>query len=72
MAAHKNEMKAKLMIMDVVKDHLIPHISEKKTAKEMFDALDGLYQTENKGRKMALQNKLNSIEMIRSDTIPVT
>jgi hypothetical protein len=32
------------MIMDAIKDHLIPHISKKKTAKEMFDALVGLYQ----------------------------
>jgi hypothetical protein len=30
------------MIMDVAKDHLIPHIFEKKTRKEMFDVLVGL------------------------------
>jgi hypothetical protein len=42
-AHNKREVKAKQMIMDAKKDHLIPHISEKKTAKEMFDALVSLY-----------------------------
>jgi hypothetical protein len=68
-AHKKKEVKAKQMIMDVVKDHLIPHISKKKTAKEMFDALVGLYQSENINKKMILLNKLRSIEMIRSDTV---
>ena len=31
------------MIMDAIKDYLITHISEKKIAKEMFDALVSLY-----------------------------
>lgn len=44
LAAHKkNKLRAKQMIMDAVKDHLIPHIFEKKTAKEMFDSLVSLY-----------------------------
>jgi hypothetical protein len=55
--------------MDTIKDHLIPHISEKKTANEMFDALVSLYQSENKNRKMILRNKPKSIEMTRSDSI---
>jgi hypothetical protein len=42
-AQKKKEVKAKRMIMDAIKDHLIPHISEKKTTKEMFDALVSLY-----------------------------
>jgi hypothetical protein len=40
-------VKAKLVLLDFVKDHLIPHISEKKTTKDMYDALVGLYQSEN-------------------------
>ena len=55
--------------MDVIKDHLIPHISEKKMTKEMFDALVGLYQSENISRKMILYNKLRSVEMTRSDAV---
>jgi len=31
------------MILERVKDHVIPHISEKNTSKEMWDALITLY-----------------------------
>jgi hypothetical protein len=51
-------VKAKQVILDAMKDHLIPHISEKKIMKEMFDALVSLYQSENINRKMILRNKL--------------
>jgi hypothetical protein len=40
---HKKEEKSKWMIMDAIKDHLIPHISNKNTAKEMFNSLVSLY-----------------------------
>jgi hypothetical protein len=33
--------------LDSMKDHLIPHISEKKSAKDMHDALVDLYQSGN-------------------------
>lgn len=46
LTTHKKEVvKAKQMIMDAIKNHLIPHISEKKIAKEMFVALVSLYQS---------------------------
>jgi hypothetical protein len=35
----KNEIKAKRILTDSIKDHLIPNVSELKTPKEMFDAL---------------------------------
>jgi len=54
--------------MDVVKDHLIPHLYE-KMAKEMFDPWLASYRSENINRKMILQNKLRAIEMISSDSI---
>jgi hypothetical protein len=70
LTAHKKkEVKAKRMIMDAIKGHLIPHISEKKTTREMFDALLGLYESENINRKMILHNKLRSVEMTRSNTV---
>jgi hypothetical protein len=62
-------MKAKRIILDAIKDHLIPYIYEKKTTKEMFDALVSLYRSENIIRKMILQNKLRSIGMTRSELV---
>jgi len=37
-------VRAKCMILDGVKYHVIPHIAEKNTAKEMWDTLTTLYQ----------------------------
>jgi hypothetical protein len=68
LAAHNKEVKSKWMIMDVSKDHLIPHMFEKKTDKEMFYALVSLYQSENINRKMVFHNKIKFVEMTRSDT----
>jgi hypothetical protein len=36
--AHEKGMRANWMTIDAIKDHLNPHISKKKTIKEMFDA----------------------------------
>jgi hypothetical protein len=38
----KNEVKAKRILTDSIKDHLIPNVLELKTLKEMFDALTRL------------------------------
>jgi hypothetical protein len=40
----KKEVKAKRVLLKLVKDHLISHISEKKFSKEMYDFLACLYQ----------------------------
>jgi hypothetical protein len=37
------EARAQRILLDGVKDHLIPHLVEKKAAKEMWDALTKLY-----------------------------
>jgi hypothetical protein len=39
----KRGVRAEWIILDAIKDHLILHVSEKKTTKEMFDALVSLY-----------------------------
>jgi hypothetical protein len=65
----KKDIKAQRVIMDVVKDHLIPHLAEKQSAREMFKALVDLFQSDNLNRKMVLRNKLRSIQMSRSDNV---
>ena len=39
----KNMAKTKRLILDGVKDHIVSHISNKETTKEMWDALAMLY-----------------------------
>ena len=38
----KIDSRAMLIIMDGVKDHIVPHLSGKKTAAEMWTALESL------------------------------
>ena len=40
-------IRAKRIIVDPIKDHLIPPESSKDTPKEMFDALSGIYEVRN-------------------------
>ena len=43
-AYRKDMAKAKTLILDGVRDHIVSHISGKRTAKEMWDALATLYE----------------------------
>jgi hypothetical protein len=70
LASHeKKEIKAKRVILDSAKDHLIPHLSKKNMTKEMFDALVGLFQRNNMNMNMVLRNKLKSVQMYRSNNV---
>ena len=48
----KNEVKAKRILIDSIKDHLIPNVSELNTTKEMFDSLTRLYERKNTSRRL--------------------
>jgi hypothetical protein len=71
LGAHNKEIKAERVLLDYVKDHLIPHIKKKKTSKEIFDALVSLFQSKNMNRNMILRNKLRSVQMSRSNNVTI-
>lgn len=52
-----------------MKDHVITHISRKKTNKDLWEALTNIYQSDNKNRKMVLREKLKGNKITRSHTI---
>jgi hypothetical protein len=61
LAAHKlKDVKARKIILDGVKDHLIPHLSGKNSARDMWEALKSLFQSKNENRKMVLREKLKT------------
>ena len=62
-AFNKKDCKARRIILDAVKDHIIPHISGKTRAHLMWSALISLYESSNENRKMVLKEKLKSIKM---------
>lgn len=65
----KNQAKEKRILIDSVKYHLIPHISQLKIAKEEYDALTYLFEMNNPRRKRALRRKLRDIKMMKVDTV---
>ena len=65
-AFNKQDIKARRIILDAVKDHVIPHISSKTRAYQMWDALIDLFQSSNENRKMVLREKLKSIKMAKA------
>jgi hypothetical protein len=65
----KKDVKARRIIIDGVKDHIIPHLSGKKTTKDMWEALTKLYQSDNQSRKMLLREKLRSTKMARGESV---
>ena len=63
---NRKDIKARRIIVDEVKDHVIPHISSKIHAYQMWDALTSLFQSLNENRKMVLRGKLKSIKVAKS------
>jgi hypothetical protein len=63
------EAKAQRIILDGVKDPLIPHLVEKKTTKEMWDTLKNLYEAKNENQKMALKDKLHDTKMAMGEGV---
>lgn len=50
--------KAKHLILDSVRDHVICHIASKATTREMWQTLENLYQESFEQRKMYLEDKM--------------
>ena len=65
----KNLVKAKRIIANSIKDHLIPQVSSLKTPKEAFDALTMLFKGKNINRKMILRNQLKNVKIHESKTM---
>jgi hypothetical protein len=59
----KETIRAKRILANSIKDHLIPYVSSKNTLKEMFDALTILYEGKNINQKMNLRIQLKNTRM---------
>ena len=60
---NKYMIKSKRIIIDSIKDHLIPQVYSKNTPKEMFDALTSLFEGKNINRRMTLRNQLKGVNI---------
>ena len=61
------DTRARLIILDGVKDALITHFTRKNTAHEMWMALQNLLQNKNENRVLVLEDKLKSTKMIKGE-----
>jgi len=62
------DAKAKVIILDGVKDHLIPHLT-KNTTHDVWKALQDLFSNKNENPLMALREKLQSTKMMDGDNV---
>ena len=67
---HKNKLvKDKKIIVDSIKDHLIPKVSSLKTPKYMFDSLTKLFECYNINQKMTLRNQLKNVKIQNAEAM---
>jgi hypothetical protein len=64
-----NDINATSIIVDSVKDHLIPYISHLDSSKKMYDALTNLFSVRNIGQVMSMKNELHDMKMNDDDNI---
>jgi hypothetical protein len=57
------------IIVDSIKDHLIPYISHLDSSKKMYDALTNIFSVRNIGQVMNLKNELYNMKMNDDDNI---
>lgn len=65
----KCEIKAKKIIIDSLRDHLIVYISKLKKSKEMYDKLVGIYEVNSLSHILSLKNQLKEIKINKGETI---
>jgi hypothetical protein len=65
----KRNNKAKRTISDGFQDHIIPHVTGKAHAYQMWAALISLYESLNENRKMVLHERLRSIRMLKDESV---
>jgi hypothetical protein len=63
------DINAMSIIVDSIKDHLIPYISHLDSSKKMYDALTNLFSVRNIGQVTSLKNELRDMKMNDDDNI---
>jgi hypothetical protein len=64
-----DDINAMSIIVESIKDHLVPYISHLDSSKKMYDALRNLFSIRNIGQVMSLNNELRDMKMNDDDSI---
>ena len=65
----RHDVKARKILMDSMKSHLIFHISKAETTKDMFDILKNLFERDSTSKSIALRTQHHTIKMKRSESM---
>jgi hypothetical protein len=65
----KRNNKAKRTICDAVRDHIIPHLTGKTYAYDMWADLCKLYKSSNENQKLVLHDRLRGIHMLEDESV---
>lgn len=65
----KGQHKAMELLVDEVKDCLLPIITNLYSAYDMFKALENMFEIKNTSRILTLENQLSNIKMNKGETI---
>lgn len=57
------------LIVDSIRDYLIPYVSKLENSKAMYDALTNLFTINNIGLVMSLKNELCDVRMTNDDIV---
>jgi hypothetical protein len=61
--------KEKMTICDAIRDHIIPHLTGKTYAYEMWASLCKLFESSNENQKLVLHDQLRSIHMLEDESV---
>lgn len=68
-AWRRHDVKARKILIDSMKSHLLFHISKAATAKEMFDILKKLFERDSTSKSIALRSQLHTLKMKKSESV---
>ena len=58
-----------LIILDGMKDQIVPHLYGKKTALDMWTTFESLYQSRNGNWNMVLEERLRSTKFAKGEGV---
>ena len=65
----KDDPKERRLLVDLVRDHLVPQISEKTTIGNRFKNLKKLFEHNSINVTLTLRNNLSNMKMMKSENI---
>jgi Lhr-like helicase len=65
----EEDVKARKIIIYSVRDHLLPHIANMKTTYDMYEALKGMFESDNTLKYITLKSQFQSTKMTKGDTV---